>query len=122
MLGARRDDRLKVVAADIIGAGGEAEPLKLDVTSRADVAAFVKQAQDRFGRLDVLVSNAGLMPLSLLDELKVDEWDRMIDVNIRGVLHGIAAALPRRRLRPFHQCIVGLGPFRVAHHGGLFGD
>ena len=94
MLGARRDDRLRVVAAEIASAGGEAEPLKLDVTSRADVAAFVKQAQDRFGRLDVLVSNAGLMPLSPLDELRVDEWDRMIDVNIRGVLHGIAAALP----------------------------
>jgi NADP-dependent 3-hydroxy acid dehydrogenase YdfG len=94
MLGARRDDRLKVLAAEIASAGGEAEPLKLDVTKRADVAAFVKRAQDRFGGLDVLVSNAGLMPLSLLDELKVDEWDRMIDVNIRGVLHGIAAALP----------------------------
>jgi len=94
VLGARRDDRLKMVAAEIVSAGGEAEPLKPDTTSRADVAAFVKQAQDRFGRLDVLVSNAGLMPLSLLDELKVDEWDRMIDVNIRGVLHGIAAALP----------------------------
>jgi NADP-dependent 3-hydroxy acid dehydrogenase YdfG len=94
MLGARRDDRLKVLAAEIASAGGEAEPLKLDVTQRADVAAFVKRAQDRFGGLDVLVSNAGLMPLSLLDELKVDEWDRMIDVNIRGVLHGIAAALP----------------------------
>jgi NADP-dependent 3-hydroxy acid dehydrogenase YdfG len=94
VLGARRDDRLRVVAAEIASAGGEAEPLKLDVTGRADVAAFVKQAQNRFGRLDVLVSNAGLMPLSPLDELRVDEWDRMIDVNIRGVLHGIAAALP----------------------------
>src|SRR6266702_8890554 len=94
VLGARRDDRLKAVAAELEKAGGEAEPLKLDVTRRDDVAAFVKRAQDRFGQLDVLVSNAGLMPLSLLDELKVDEWDRMIDVNIRGVLHGIAAALP----------------------------
>ncbi len=94
VLGARRDDRLKTLAAELEKAGGAAEPLRLDVTKRDDVAAFVKRAQDRFGRLDVLVSNAGLMPLSLLDELKVDEWDRMIDVNIRGVLHGIAAALP----------------------------
>src|SRR5882724_1844262 len=94
VLGARRDDRLKALATELEKAGGEAEPLRLDVTRRDDVAAFVKRAQDRFGRLDVLVSNAGLMPLSLLDELKVDEWDRMIDVNIRGVLHGIAAALP----------------------------
>ena len=71
VLGARRDDRLKVLAAEIAGAGGEAEPLKLDVTSRTDVAAFVKRAQDRFGRLDVLISNAGLMPLSLLDDLRL---------------------------------------------------
>src|SRR5258705_9788918 len=109
VLGARRDDRLKTLAAELEKAGGEAEPLRLDVTRRDDVAAFVKRAQERFGRLDVLVSNAGLMPLSLLDELKVDEWDRMIDVNIRGVLHGIAAAFAFscRRLRTFHKCRFG---------------
>jgi NADP-dependent 3-hydroxy acid dehydrogenase YdfG len=94
VLGARRDDRLKALAAEFAKSGGEAEPVALDVTKRDDMAAFVKRAQDRFGRLDVLVSNAGLMPLSLLDELKVEEWDRMIDVNLRGVLYGIAAALP----------------------------
>jgi NADP-dependent 3-hydroxy acid dehydrogenase YdfG len=94
VLGARREDRLRVLAAELVKAGGEAESSALDVTQRQDVAAFVKRALDRFGRLDVLVSNAGLMPLSLFDELKVDEWDRMIDVNIRGVLYGIAAALP----------------------------
>ena len=64
------------------------------MTRRDDVAAFVAHAQERFGRLDVLVSNAGLMPLSPLDQLKVDEWERMVDVNIKGVLWGIAAALP----------------------------
>jgi NADP-dependent 3-hydroxy acid dehydrogenase YdfG len=94
VLGARRDDKLKVLAAELEREGGKAEAMAIDVTKRADLAAFVKRAQDRFGRVDILVSNAGLMPLSLLDELKVDEWDRMIDVNIRGVLHGIAAALP----------------------------
>jgi len=94
VLGARRDDKLKVLAAELEREGGKAEAMAIDVTKRADLAAFVKRAQARFGRVDVLVSNAGLMPLSLLDELKVDEWDRMIDVNIRGVLHGIAAALP----------------------------
>jgi NADP-dependent 3-hydroxy acid dehydrogenase YdfG len=94
VLGARRDDKLKALAAELAGEGGKAEAMAIDVTKRADLAAFVKRAQEKFGRVDVLVSNAGLMPLSLLDELKVDEWDRMIDVNIRGVLHGIAAALP----------------------------
>ena len=66
----------------------------IDVSKREDLTSFVNKAQDRFGRLDVLISNAGLMPLSPLDDLKVDEWDRMIDVNIKGVLYGIAAALP----------------------------
>jgi NADP-dependent 3-hydroxy acid dehydrogenase YdfG len=94
LLGARRADRLEAVAADIRRNEGEAEIQTIDVSQRRDMEAFVKTACDRFGRLDVLISNAGLMPLSPLDELKVDEWDRMIDVNIRGVLYGIAATLP----------------------------
>ena len=94
VLGARRTERLQALASDIRNRGGRAEYQALDVTSREDVASFVKLAQDRFGRLDVLINNAGLMPLSPLDQLKVEEWDRMIDVNIKGVLYGIAAALP----------------------------
>src|SRR5260370_31593203 len=94
VLGVRRDDRLKALAGELERDGGKAEAMAVDDTKRTDLAAFVKRTQERFSRLDVLVNNAGLMPLSLLDELKVDEWDRMIDVNIRGVLHGIAAALP----------------------------
>ncbi len=89
-LGARRTDRLEALAAEI----GEATLIRrLDVTDRADVAAFVRAARERFGRVDVIVNNAGVMPLSPLLSLKLDEWDRMIDVNIRGVLHGIAAVL-----------------------------
>ncbi|MEV0505727.1 SDR family oxidoreductase [Streptomyces spectabilis] len=96
--GARRTDRLRALAERTAGAaarsGGGLEPVRLDVTDRADVAAFVEAARDRHGRVDMLVGNAGVMPLSRLDSLLVDEWDRMIDVNIRGLLHGIAAALP----------------------------
>ncbi|MCV3765694.1 SDR family oxidoreductase [Rhizobium sp. TRM95796] len=93
-LGARRTDRLESVAEDIRSAGGRALTCRVDVTDRADVAAFAETARREFGRIDVLVNNAGVMPLSLMASLKVDEWDRMVDVNIKGVLYGIAAVLP----------------------------
>lgn len=93
--GARRTDRLQKLVEEIRAAGGEAEFQALDVTRREEVEAFIALAEARFGRMDVLVNNAGLMPLSPLAALKTDEWDRMIDVNIRGVLNGVAAALPR---------------------------
>src|SRR5688500_4163480 len=95
VVGARRTDRLQKLVDEIRAEGGEAEFRALDVTRREDVEAFVAFAVERFGRVDVLVNNAGLMPLSPLAALKIDEWDRMIDVNIRGVLNGVAAALPR---------------------------
>ncbi|MGA0607401.1 SDR family oxidoreductase [Phenylobacterium sp. VNQ135] len=94
VIGARRVERLEALKAEIEAAGGTALALGLDVTSRQSVQAFVDAARERFGRIDVMVNNAGVMPLSPLSALKVDEWDQMIDVNIRGVLHGIAAALP----------------------------
>ncbi|AVT22497.1 oxidoreductase [Paracidovorax avenae] len=94
LLGARRTDRLERIVADITARGGIAEARALDVTRRADVEAFAAHALGRFGRIDVIVNNAGVMPLSPMASLRVDEWDRMIDVNIRGVLHGIAAVLP----------------------------
>ncbi|MFD5781206.1 SDR family oxidoreductase [Streptomyces sp. NPDC126933] len=97
VLGARRTDRIAAIAEDIRSIGGSADHHELDVTSLDSVQAFVRAAHERHGRVDVLVNNAGVMPLSTLDALKVDEWNRMIDVNLRGVLHGIAAVLPAMR-------------------------
>jgi NADP-dependent 3-hydroxy acid dehydrogenase YdfG len=94
VLGARRVDRIEALAEEIRNEGGEAIARALDVTDRADVAAFADAARAAFGRIDVIVNNAGIMPLSLMASLKVDEWDRMIDVNIKGVLYGVAAVLP----------------------------
>lgn len=94
MLGARRTDRLERLVNEIREAGGTADYRELDVTSIESMRTFVTAAQEIYGRVDVIVNNAGVMPLSRLDALKLDEWNRMIDVNVRGVLHGIAAALP----------------------------
>jgi len=97
ILGARRTDRIAAIAQEIRNVGGEALHQELDVTDLHSVKAFVAFAQERHGRIDVLLNNAGIMPLSLVGELRVDEWNKMIDVNLRGVLHGIAAVLPIMR-------------------------
>jgi NADP-dependent 3-hydroxy acid dehydrogenase YdfG len=94
MLGARRLHRLEVVADEIRRDGGRVALQRLDVTRREDAEAFVQAAVAQFGRLDVIVNNAGVMPLSPVADLKVEEWDRMVDVNLKGVLYGVAAALP----------------------------
>ena len=94
VLGARREDRLAALAADIRSAGGKVEIVVTDVTRQQDVAALVQAALTHFGRLDVMMNNAGLMAVAPLTELKVDEWERMLDINVKGVLYGIAAALP----------------------------
>jgi NADP-dependent 3-hydroxy acid dehydrogenase YdfG len=94
VIGARRTDRLEALATQLNGEGGTVEFTSLDVTDLDDVQAFAGLALEKFGRIDVIVNNAGVMPLSPLEALKIDEWNQMIDVNIRGVLHGIAAALP----------------------------
>jgi NADP-dependent 3-hydroxy acid dehydrogenase YdfG len=113
MMGARRTERLEALSAEIGGAGGEAGFQALDVTSRADTARFAEAALARFGRIDVIVNNAGVMPLSLMASLKVEEWDRMVDVNIKGVLYGIAAVLPAMNRQGFGQII------NVSSIGGL---
>jgi NADP-dependent 3-hydroxy acid dehydrogenase YdfG len=94
VLGARRTDRLDTLVAELRKDGYAATSVKTDVTKLEDMQRLFKQALDEFGRVDVWINNAGIMPLSPLDALKIDEWNQMIDVNIRGVLHGIAAALP----------------------------
>jgi NADP-dependent 3-hydroxy acid dehydrogenase YdfG len=94
VLGARRLERLDSIVSEITAAGGQALRFATDVTKRADVEALVQGAVAAYGRIDVLVNNAGLMPIAPLGALKVGEWDQMIDVNIKGVLYGVAAALP----------------------------
>lgn len=94
VLGARRTDRLQALARRIVQAGGDAVHAPTDVRRREDLAALVQLAREHHGRLDVLVNNAGIGPISALDDLHVEEWEAMIDVNLRGVLYGIAAALP----------------------------
>ena len=94
VLGARREDALTAVVDEIVAAGGRAVHKVTDVRNRADLEALVALAVARGGRLDVLVNNAGIGPISRFDALRVEDWDAMIDVNLRGTLYGIAAALP----------------------------
>ncbi|MBN6151842.1 SDR family oxidoreductase [Xanthomonas sp. AmX2] len=99
VLGARRTDRLEALAAQLRDDGAQVAFRALDVTDMQDMSAFVAFAEATFGPVDVIVNNAGVMPLSPLNALKVEEWNRMIDVNVRGVLHGIAAVLPGMEAR-----------------------
>ena len=94
VLGARRKDRLNSIVKDIQADGGKALPVAVDVTKRAEVESLMEQAINTYGKIDVLVNNAGIMPIAPLALLKVDEWEQTIDINIKGVLYGIAAALP----------------------------
>ncbi|WP_318363930.1 SDR family oxidoreductase [Enterobacter sp.] len=94
LLGARREDRLAALAEELRFNGAEVDVKALDVTDRRSVEAFATFALEKWGRIDVIVNNAGIMPLSPMASLKVDEWDQMVDVNIKGVLYGIAAVLP----------------------------
>jgi len=122
VLGARRTDRPEKIVNEIRAKGGTAEFRALDVTKRKDVEDFVQFAEKTFGKLDVVVNNAGLMPLSPLEALKVDEWDRMIDVNIKGVLYGIAAGLPIMKRQGFGQFvnISSIAAHRVMETGAVY--
>ena len=96
-LGARRVERMQALTSELAAEGRKAAFLATDVTDRAQVGKLVDLAVEKFGRIDVMLNNAGLMPSSPLERLKVDDWERMVDVNIKGVLYGIAAALPHMR-------------------------
>lgn len=122
VLGARRTDRLEKLAEDITAAGGRAIYRSLDVTSRESVRSFADAAVQEFGRIDVIINNAGIMPLSPMSSLKVDEWDRMIDVNIKGVLHGIAAVLPLMNRQGSGQIIniSSIGGFAVSPTAAVY--
>lgn len=119
MLGARRADRLEALAGTL---GENVGWARLDVTERESFAAFVDAAIERFGRVDVLVNNAGVMPLSPLSALLVDQWDWMIDVNIRGVLHGITAVLPRFQAQGAGHVInvASIGAYRVVPTAAVY--
>lgn len=114
--GARREDRLAALARDNLAVR------RLDVTDRADVVSFVDWAVSEHGRIDVIVNNAGVMPLSRLDALLVDDWDTMIDVNVRGLLNGIAAALPhfQRQGHGHFVTMASIGAHEVAPTGAVY--
>ena len=115
VLGARNLDRLDAVAARISAAGGEAVAKAINVSSRGDLMEFVSLATATYGQLDVLVSSAGIMPVSQFDQLRVDDWEAMVDVNLKGVLFGIAAALPVFRHQGFGHFVnvASTAAFRV---------
>ena len=120
VLGARRKDRIDAIVADITARGGSALGFRTDVIRRDDVEALAKGAIDEHGRIDAIVNNAGIMPIAPMAALKVEEWDRMIDVNIKGLLYGVAAALPiMQRQKQGHIInIASVFGFKVYAPGG----
>ncbi|TSJ43090.1 SDR family oxidoreductase [Mucilaginibacter corticis] len=105
VLGARRADRIEALADTLKASGAKALAIATDVTDAQQVKALVDAAVKEFGRIDVIINNAGLMPHSLLERMRIEDWDRMIDVNIKGVLYGIAAALPYMKEQKSGQII-----------------
>jgi len=122
LLGARRESRLAALAEELQFKGAEVAIKALDVTCREDVTQFVDYALERWGRVDVMINNAGIMPLSPMASLRVEEWDQMIDVNIKGVLYGIASVLPTMLA---HQCghiinIASIGALAVSPTAAVY--
>lgn len=113
VLGARRTERLEKLVSEIRAEGGSASACALDVTDLQSMHAFVDFAKGQYGKVDVIINNAGVMPLSPLASLKVNEWNQMLDVNVRGVLHGIAAVLPSMEAQGAGQVI------NISSIGGL---
>jgi NADP-dependent 3-hydroxy acid dehydrogenase YdfG len=101
VIGARRRDQLAALVAEITALGGKAIAVCIDIKKREDLVRFVESACVTYGQIDVLVSNAGIAPTSLLDELRVEDWEDMMDVNVKGLLYGVAAALPIFRKQGF---------------------
>jgi NADP-dependent 3-hydroxy acid dehydrogenase YdfG len=122
VLGARRTDRLDALASRLRAEGGSVAVTRLDVTSLESMQGFVDLALELHGRIDVIVNNAGVMPLSRLDALKIGEWNQMIDVNVRGVLHGIAAALPVMQRQRSGQIInmASIGAYTVSPTAAVY--
>lgn len=119
ILGARRADRIRALAEELTGNGSKALAVETDVTQRNQVQHLVDMAMSSYGRIDVMLNNAGLMPSSPLERLKIDDWDRMIDVNLKGVLYGIAAALPyMQRQKSGHFINVSSVAGHKVHAGG----
>src|ERR1700758_1973398 len=119
-LGARRKDRIYDLVRDITARGGCAIGFRTDVTNRGDVEAFVRGTVDKYGRIDAIVNNSGTMPIAPMAALKVEEWDRMIDVNIKGLLYGVAAVLPIMQKQKLGHIIniASVAGFKVFAPGG----
>ncbi|AIQ40114.1 SDR family oxidoreductase [Paenibacillus sp. FSL R7-0312] len=122
VLGARRTDRLQKLAEEIRNEGGMVEYQLLDVTDFEQMKAIVQFTINQFGRLDALVNNAGVMPLSPLDALKIEEWNLMLDVNVRGVLHGIGAVIPIMKKQNFGHIIniASVGAYTVFPNSAVY--
>ena len=120
VLGARRTDRIDALIKDITAKGGAALSFQADVTKRSEVEALVQGAIHEHGRIDVIVNNAGIMPIAPMAALKVEEWDRMIDVNVKGLLFGVAAVLPIMQKQKQGHIInmSSVGGFKVWAPGG----